>query len=74
MTAKKTDAQTDAQQAAQPATLTVTGPVQGRWRAGRRFGPAATVLVLDELTEAEITLIQADPMLVTSLDPVSAEA
>jgi hypothetical protein len=51
----------------EPTALTVTGPAQGRWRAGRRFGALAVVLPLAELTDAEIAAIQGDPALVTSL-------
>lgn len=50
-------------------TLVVVGPKAGRWRAKRFFGPEPVSIQLDSLTEAEIALITADPVLtVTTVD------
>lgn len=46
------------------AVIEVHGPARGRWRAGRHFGPEAVVLDLAALSEAELALIRADPLLV----------
>jgi len=46
------------------AAIEVHGPARGRWRAGRHFGPEAVVLDLANLSEAELALIRADPLLV----------
>ena len=46
------------------AVIEVHGPARGRWRAGRHFGPEAVVLELAQLSEAELALIRADPLLV----------
>ena len=46
------------------AVIEVHGPARGRWRAGRHFGPEAVVLDLAQLSEAELALIRADPLLV----------
>ena len=52
--------------------LEVRGPVRGRWRAGRRFGPDPVVIPLDELDEAARTAIEGDPLL--SVREVEMEA
>ncbi|MGC9368706.1 MAG: hypothetical protein ACP5DX_04105 [Paracoccaceae bacterium] len=51
--------------AAKAGTITVTGPKQGRWRAGRHFGPEPIEIPLDELTEDQIAAIEADPRLIS---------
>lgn len=43
--------------------LIVTGPQSGRWRAGRKFGPAPETLLVSDLTDAEIDALRADPAL-----------
>lgn len=43
--------------------VTVTGPKQGRWRAGRRFGAAAVTICLDDLTQDERAALANDPRL-----------
>ena len=52
--------------------LEVRGPVRGRWRAGRRFGPDPVVIPLEELNEAARAAIEADPLL--SVREVEVEA
>ena len=52
--------------------LEVRGPVRGRWRAGRRFGPDPVVIPLDELNEEARAAIEADPLL--SVREVEVEA
>ena len=63
--ATPTDAETAAIQTAGVAveTLLVTGPKSGRRRAGRLFGAEPVTLVVDELAEAELAAIWADPLL-----------
>jgi hypothetical protein len=46
-----------------PSLITVVGPAKGRWRAGWHFGPTATVIPADQLTEAQIAALNADPEL-----------
>lgn len=46
------------------SVIEVHGPARGRWRAGRHFGPEPVVLDLAALSEAELALIRADPLLV----------
>ena len=41
----------------------VKGPAAGRWRIGRKFGPEPTVIPLDELSEAQMQALAADPLL-----------
>ena len=43
--------------------LQVRGPANGRWRAGRHFGPEPVVIPLAELSEDERVAIEADPVL-----------
>ena len=50
----------------QPAggiTVTITGPKQGRWRAGRHFSDEPTVIEIDTLTEDDLDALRGDPML-----------
>lgn len=49
------------------SALRVCGPKQGRWRAGRLFGPEPVTLPVAELTAGEIDALQADASLVTVL-------
>ncbi len=48
---------------AEGATITVVGPAKGSWRAGRFFGPTATVIDLSTLTPAQLDAIKKDPRL-----------
>jgi hypothetical protein len=43
--------------------IVVTGPVKGRWRAGRHFGPTPVVIAAVDLTEAQVRAIADDPEL-----------
>lgn len=43
--------------------VTITGPKQGRWRAGRHFSAEPTVIGIDTLTEDELEALRGDPML-----------
>lgn len=59
-------AQAEDQAEVQPAggiTATITGPKQGRWRAGRHFSADPTVIEIDTLTEDELEALRGDPML-----------
>lgn len=44
----------------------IIGPAKGRWRAKRHFGPEPVVIPSDELSEADLAAIQADPELMIS--------
>jgi hypothetical protein len=55
------------------AVLVVVGPAIGRRRAGRWFGAEAVRIPLSELSEADVTAIHGDPVLMATLgaiDPV----
>ena len=41
----------------------VTGPKQGRRRAGHRFGPEPVLFHAGELTEDDLVALEADPLL-----------
>lgn len=41
----------------------VVGPAKGRWRIGRKFGPEAVTIPLNELTGAQMSALLADPEL-----------
>lgn len=59
-------AQAEDQAEVQPAggiTVTITGPKQGRWRAGRHFSADPTVIGIDTLTEDELEALRGDPLL-----------
>lgn len=59
-------AQAEDQAEVQPAggiTVTITGPKQGRWRAGRHFSAEPAVIEIDTLTEDELEALRGDPML-----------
>ena len=45
--------------------IQVRGPARGFWRAGHHFGPDWTTIPLDELTEAQLVAIRAEPRLAT---------
>ena len=47
--------------------LKVIGPKVGRWRAGRHFGPLATFVPIKDLTPEQISAIDGDPMLLSSV-------
>jgi hypothetical protein len=49
------------------ASITVTGPRRGRWRAGRHFGPVAVTIPLAELSESDLTAIENDPALTSTI-------
>lgn len=49
--------------------MIVQGPAKGRWRAGRHFTPEPTIILLDDLTHDEITVIATDPELMVSIHP-----
>lgn len=49
-----------------PITITVFGPAKGRWRAGRFFGPEATLVELAALTDDQLLALHADPELVVT--------
>lgn len=55
--------QAEVQSAPGGITATITGPKQGRWRAGRHFLPEPTVIDIDTLTEDELAVLRDDPML-----------
>ncbi len=44
-------------------TITVVGPVDGRWRGGAKFGPTAIVVDLSTITPAQLAAIEGDPLL-----------
>jgi hypothetical protein len=44
-------------------TLTIKGPVKGRWRAGRHFTPEVVVIPTADLTEVHIEALLSDPEL-----------
>jgi hypothetical protein len=44
-------------------TITVVGPVDGRWRGGTKFGPTAIVVDLSTITPAQLAAIEGDPLL-----------
>ena len=52
---------------AQDRWLKVIGPQAGRWRAGRHFGPVARHVPMDCLSPEEISAIEGDPMLISSV-------
>lgn len=49
-------------------TFVVIGPAKGRWRAGRHFTQEPVSIALEELTEAELAALRADPELAVSGD------
>lgn len=63
--AAKTSPQVAAGDLTKPSgvVLRITGPKKGRRRAGRQFGPAPVLILLDDLTEAEIEALRDDPAL-----------
>ena len=44
-------------------TITVVGPVDGRWRGGKKFGPTAIDVALSTITVAQLSAIEGDPQL-----------
>lgn len=44
-------------------TITVVGPVDGRWRAGKNFGPTAIDVDLSTITVAQLAAIEGNPLL-----------
>lgn len=48
-------------------TLVVKGPLQGRWRAGRHFGPEPVSIPASELTVAEAQALADDTELMISV-------
>ena len=51
-----------------PVTLTVRGPANGRWRAGRKFTAEAVEIPVEELTDAELAAINGDPALFVTVN------
>ncbi len=51
--------------------IRVTGPEDGRWRAGRKFGPLGTELCLASLTVEEFGEISGDELL--TVERITAE-
>lgn len=49
------------------SSITVTGPRRGRWRAGRHFGSVAVTIPLSELSESDLTAIENDPALTSTI-------
>ncbi|MFD1342885.1 hypothetical protein [Litorisediminicola beolgyonensis] len=47
----------------------VIGPKKGRWRAGRHFTPAPTVIPLSELSEHQKHALISDPRLLVTTRP-----
>ena len=52
--------------------LKVTGPLVGRWRAGRKFGAEPVMIPAPELTQAEWDALCEDPKLVCELIQIAA--
>jgi hypothetical protein len=50
--------------------VVVTGPAKGRWRIGRKFGPDAVSIPVQELTEPELRALDEDPELSLKLVPI----
>ncbi|SOC20618.1 hypothetical protein [Rhodobacter maris] len=48
-------------------TVTITGPKQGRWRAGRHFSAEPVVIELDDLSEDELAALRDDPALTVAV-------
>ena len=44
-------------------TIAVRGPVDGRWRGGKWFGPTEITVDLSTITAAQLAAIEADPSL-----------
>lgn len=61
------EAETAAPLRAPALTVVVTGPKQGRRRAGRAFGPEPVSFNVMDLTEDEIAAFQADPLLTVEI-------
>jgi hypothetical protein len=51
-----------------PKAVTVTGPIEGRRRAGRRFGLEPVEIPLDELSDDELLALKGDPALSVFID------
>jgi hypothetical protein len=47
-------------------TITVFGPAKGRWRAGRFFGPEATIVLLSDISDDQLLALHGDPELVVT--------
>lgn len=47
--------------------IRVFGPAKGRWRIGRKFGPEATFIPWDELSDEDRAALAADPELMVGL-------
>jgi len=66
MTASKTQSRTQPEKKAEPTpVIEVVGPREGFRRAGRRFGPEATVIPVADLTDDQLTGIETEPALVS---------
>lgn len=47
-------------------SITVFGPAKGRWRAGRFFGPEATIVLLSDISDDQLLALHGDPELVVT--------
>lgn len=61
--AKAAEAKANARAGKKGETITVVGPVDGRWRGGTKFGPTAIVVDLSTITVAQLAAIDGDPLL-----------
>jgi len=61
--AREGEDKAEVQPAAGGIMVTITGPKQGRWRAGRHFSAEPAVIEIDTLTEDELEALRSDPML-----------
>lgn len=61
---------TAAKDAAAGERLVVTGPAQGRWRAGHRFTSEPVTLSVADLTDDQVVAITNDPALTVMHLPV----
>jgi len=51
----------------EPTAVEVVGPEAGRWRAGRHFTKQPVIIPLEDLTDEQIDLLDADPSLTIRL-------
>lgn len=49
--------------------LHVTGPIKGRRRIGRQFGPVVVSIPFADLTEEQIAALRDDPVLTIEIGP-----
>lgn len=53
---------------AKAVILTVRGPANGRWRAGRKFTAEAVDIPVEDLSDAELAAIKGDPELFVTVN------